>query len=257
MEKSAVYVRLDALENLIYRTAERRSGLDYRDAGSPMQDIKSTYPLFISKARAGSFAMSVRIGSPLGEPIFPQWREGLTVENVLDDVVEGLESVNSGRLDSLHERIPEEAYFRNFVSLSRSLSPDGGRVTQCALTLVRGTSRREVSLTKLRKDIRIPTTERPGETLVVVRGVLKYADELRPAKREIRLVDSDNNEVKISVPQGLNDIVRPLWGRLVEVEGGKTRNRISLREIREVEADEEPPSFPYRPTSPEPGSLFR
>lgn len=229
--------RLKDLERLIFRTAERVLQVPFRERGQARTDIVKSYQLFLSAPRAGSFSVSVRFGrsSQLELP-------GLeSTVKIIDELLDTLEIFNEADVDDLHLRIPDEAYYRNFVNLARKFAPDGKNIRLVGLTSATPSRKRKLLLT-------IPKEEsdkyrRPKLKLiptkaesVTIRGSLRYADHMKEEAGEIRLIDRQGDFHRINVPSGLmTDIVRPLWEFEVVVEGERREGIIYLESIDKVE----------------------
>jgi len=198
---------------LIDRTVQRLMGSAYQRQGRPLKEFRPFTPI-LATPQPGSFAVTVRLGSRVGGmvPLFPK------AEDVIDNVLNGIELVNEAREDDLRSLIKDEAYFVNFVSLARGMAPDGERIS----TIQFRTRRRLVPLERTREEIKIPHVEesKEPETLeeVVLEGVLDFATS-RKGDREIGLTTDDGTEYDIEVKEGLDDLVRSHYGSHVEVAG--------------------------------------
>ena len=60
---SYLLTRVRDVETLIFRTAERRQGCEFREAGRRPKELAEKLELYVSVPRAASFAVSLRIGS--------------------------------------------------------------------------------------------------------------------------------------------------------------------------------------------------
>ena len=73
-----------------------------------------------------------------------------------------------------------------------------------------------------------------------LQGTLLYANATQGDSNEIRIVDEDRKTHRVKVPQGMmNDIVRPMWDSLVEIQGVRQGGNIILQDIWPVEEDSE------------------
>jgi hypothetical protein len=234
--ESEVFInRVQNLEKLVFRTAERRSSRPFRERGRRLGRLARDVEVFLTVPRAASFAVSFRIGhsEQLSLP-------GLELaEDVIKEMLDCLELFNAANARALRERIPDPAYYRNFISLARNISPDGEAVRTVGFTALAAGQERRLILTR-------PHTQEPPsftEQLidvtrekVVVRGVLKFADARREDQGKICLLDSDDRPHMVHVPTGMmDDIVRPLWDYEVIVRGIRQENYIVLEDIRKAE----------------------
>jgi hypothetical protein len=230
--------RVQDLERIILRTAERRLGREYREGGSPKKGLRDTFEVFISVPRAASFAVTLKLGRPK-EQIGLSPIEGQP--DVIDEVLDLLEVAEAGDDAELARRIPDPPYLRNFSALARKLAPDGENVSLVGLTsLHRGRARR-VALVKPRRartKLTTPTISVRDETSgpVQVRGTLHYADDTKGGPGTIKLEQPDGAVHEIAVPEGMmTDIVRPLWDYEVVVTGVKRGKLIELQEIERAD----------------------
>lgn len=227
--------RIKDLERIIYRTVERLLDKDFRDRGSTERQIQDSYSLYLTAPRAGSFTVTLQLGRQMVLP-------GLDISTkVIDEVMDCFELVNSGKEEQLKEKIPQESYYVNFVSLAKRVAPDGEKVSMVGLTKVREHQELGLAFTRRRNEINIiAKLDKPKSENVTqptrVRGRLLFADALGTESR-IQLIE-ENIGVKhtIIVPEGMmDDIVKPLWDEIVVVEGNKIGKNIYLKEISEAE----------------------
>ena len=165
---------------------------------------------------------------------------------MINELVECLELYKSGDEERLHQRITEEAYYRNFVGLAQNIGPDGRNVELVGFTAVRSGAPKQVQLTysppavppvKDYAQQRPPRDEKPDENAVEFTGTLKFANSLKKTN-EIQIVSTGNIRHAVVVPTGMmSDIVKPLWEEEVTVTGTQRGKRIYLTQIRPVEPD--------------------
>jgi hypothetical protein len=233
-ESELFLTRVRDLEKLVIRTAERRSGRPFRERGRPGR-VAREIEVFLTAPRAASFAVSFRIGHS-EQTSFPGISLG---DAVIKEIFDCFELLNSNRRDALDARIPDLAYRRNFMSLARSIAPDGQAVRTVGFTAHSDTGERRLILSRPLgddlTDLVAPTGDTTAAT-VVVRGTLKFADKRREDRSEIRIVEDSGRGHTIRVPPGLmDDIVRPLWDQKVVVSGVREGRAIRLEDIRRVE----------------------
>lgn len=226
--------RLAGLRRLIFRTIDRLALRPFTDRLP--EGRSKNFPIYVTMPRPASFAVTLKLGRPAQLPL-----EGMDWgSHVVDEVMTCVELLNSGEQGQLRDRIPDEAYFRNFVALAETIAPDGEDVSFVGLTTVASGKERTVSFTRPKSQIaQLARKEVPPAdiTPVTVRGELKYADA-RPTKteREIILVDERGKQHRVVVPEGMmTDIVKPLWDDFVEVTGLRTGGKIKLQRIARVD----------------------
>ena len=56
--------RIQDMEKVIFRAAERLKGFEFRESGRPTKEVTDELEVYVSVPRAASFAVSLRIGGP-------------------------------------------------------------------------------------------------------------------------------------------------------------------------------------------------
>jgi hypothetical protein len=230
-ESELFVTRVQDLEKLVYRTAERKLNRPYRDRGRPLGEVARGVEVFLSVPRAASFAVSFRLG--YGEQLS---LPGLSLaEVVIDELLECLRLFNDAQTDGIRARIQEPSYFRNFMALAKRVAPDGRAVRTVGLTALRRGTEKRLLLTTPKSAVPTIEPERPqepGGTRVTVRGTLRFADARKETAGEIQIIDQQGQRHRILVPPGLmDDIVRPLWDYEVAVTGRRRAGKIVLEDI--------------------------
>jgi hypothetical protein len=229
----AFVTRVQDIEKLIYRTAERKTDRGFRDRGKRVKTLEKAVEVFLSTPRVASFAVSLRLGqsSQMSLPGI-----GLS-QAVIDELLDCFDLFNAVDLDALKERIPDQSYYRNFVGLAKRIAPDGVQIDMVAFTTKLNGRERSVVLSRSQAEIPIGSAEEPIKPSVErIRGTLKFADSTRENKDEIKIVDDAGTKHRILVPTGMmDDIVRPLWDYKVEVLGIRQNRLIRLEDIRKIE----------------------
>ncbi len=231
--------RVRDLETLLCRTAERRLGLEFREAGRPKKSIADNLELYLSVPRAASFAVTLRLGQ---SPQYVLPGMDLTTET-MRDLLDGISMVVDGDLDKLERSIPDESYRINFISLVERLAPDGEDIRTVGFTAATDQQERVVALTAPKKELReriqhLRHMKPPEKTteLIEIRGVLLEANAKKRKEGVIEVVDSQSNSHKIFVPRGMmSDIVKPMFEEEVVVVGVRRGNRIDLQSIDPAE----------------------
>ena len=236
-ELGAVYGRVNDSAQLIFRTAERKKGLPFRERGAPPRDIRDNHKMLLSPPKAGSFAVVIQFGSA-SQPNLP----GLSPSaEIVDEFMNLIELLNKSQVLEIQELVPDQAYFRNFLGLAKKIAPDGERFRQVGFTAVRGGIERSVEMTTPAAELPtaslIPDPKAPEE-LVEIRGTLRFADARRSNDNVIEIV-GENVKNRIQVPPGMmNDIVRPLWDHVVIIRANRKGNRLTLEDISPDENQE-------------------
>ena len=236
-ELGAVYGRVTDSAQLIYRTAERRQGLPFRERGAPPKAIREQHRMLLSPPRNGSFAVLLQFGSPR-QPNLPGMSPTATI---IDEFLDLIELVNKSRVDEIQEMIPDQAYQRNFFGLTKKIAPDGERFRQVGFTALRAGEERSVEITVPAAEIPTPSSVEPPDSAsepVEIRGVLRFADARKGTNNSIQVVTGDFSS-RVLVPAGMmNDIVRPLWDHNVVIQAVRKGRTLTLEEIWLDEDDE-------------------
>ena len=124
--------RVQTVETLVYRTAERKLKRPFREAGRRQQSLQNEIDLYLSVPRAASFAVTFRIGSSVQLSLLPE--TAALGEQLVDEILTCFEMLDRCDDHAVRERIPEPAYFRNFVNLAAKIAPDGKDITGVGFT---------------------------------------------------------------------------------------------------------------------------
>jgi hypothetical protein len=243
--RSDEYVeRVTTVENVLYRTAERQLGKPYRDRGAKSKALKEEVGVYVTVPRAASFAVTFKLGVDTQLPLFG---EQTLADQVIEEVMTCFEMLERRDDEGIRKRIPDPAYLNNFIGLAQKIAPDGKNVTGVGFTSAGADgSPREVGLRRPRGDIRLrPQTVTPVPVVDVaassappttkVTGHLRFANELE-SQHEIRLVPDSGPVIRVVVPAGLmSDIVKPLWGERVTIEGTMRGDTLHMTNINRAE----------------------
>lgn len=225
--------RVADTSKIISRIVERFLKKPFRDKGRLLRSIKDEYDLFLSVPRAASFAVTLKLGHPSSQPKLPGIAD--TFE-IVDEFMTLMRLVNKADFSAIEKRIPDIAYRTNFIQLAKRLAPDGDVVKVVGFTSIHDGRETQVSMSRTKTKIVSPELESPGQTeLVVVRGVLRFADATHRDSGHIKIVDEEGKTThQVRVPEGMmNDIVKPLWDTTVVIKGRRKGNYILLQDIEE------------------------
>jgi hypothetical protein len=216
---------------LIDRTVERKMGRDYRRGAGRPRGIYRPFVPALSIPRAGSFAVTLRLGQEKQMSYF------FTTPQVIDEILTGIELINNADEEGLIGLIGDESYRLNFLALTRDMAPDGDKISFVGFT----SRNRAVSLTRPRSSIELPEIE-PAEggierRPIEVEGVLDFAK--RRGQDIIELNPEEGRPYRVFVGEGMDDVVRSYFGNWVTVTGVWVRDaegeRIFLRDIRSAD----------------------
>ena len=209
--------RVDYFAKSIHRTAERLNGLPFRERGGPPKDIRDAFRPFISAPRAASYAVTLRFGREVNHrPVLLTVRDAF---EVVDEFVETIRILDEDGTSGALNRIVDEKYFHNFISLAKKIAPDGDRIRQVGFTIQSHRGQRSFGFRRLRKDISLPRENDIVKEIDFLHGELRYADARNSKRNTIRIVDDAQKIHEIQVPEAMMDsVVRPMWGYEVSVE---------------------------------------
>ncbi|MBD3277772.1 MAG: hypothetical protein GF388_05680 [Candidatus Aegiribacteria sp.] len=233
--------RLKTLEQITMRTAERKRGRPYRSGGNPPKDIQKLLKPFLTLQKPASFSATIRFGSSQMSLFDSDDFEESFTDDVVHEVVETLENYENGTTDKLSDRIDNDDYYINFISLAKKLSPDGDSITKVGLSTLK---REKPVILEKPRDICMVVREIvekkadldqiPNTTIT---GTLLYASKLRKKNPQIKIKPSKGKAEKVRVPVGmLDDIVRPLWDKqVIATVAPDKKNELLLVDIIEQE----------------------
>ncbi len=142
-----VTARVQSVENLIFRTAERKSDTPFRKGNRPKKELRKEIDLYLSVPRAASYAITFRLGTQFSLPTM-----GLP-EQVIDDIFHGLQLINNSEFDELKTIISDENYYQNFMGLVKNIAPDGKKIKMVGFTSQKGSEEQKVMLSTPRSQI--------------------------------------------------------------------------------------------------------
>lgn len=234
--------RVKDLETLIYRTAERRLGRVFREAGRRRKSLSEELELYVSVPRAASLAVTFRLGSTRQFNL-----PGIDfARDVVDDFMDCIELLDRGEVEELKGKIQDEAYFRNFVGLAKKIAPDGENIRTVGFTTTSPRGDREVALSRPRAkaDDAIPPPESPlsvvdAQQIQIIRGKLLEADARSERAGKIQVVSADGKRHGIQVPRGMmSDIVKPSFEEQVIVRARTKGKKLLLESIDLADDDD-------------------
>ena len=231
-----LFGRIDSAIKMITRTAERTLKIPFRESGQVNKDVREYYQPWISALRAGSFGVVINFISTKGQMSFP---EMVGVSEVIDEFMTLMEFLDKSEISEIQERISDQAYLTNFLSLAKKVAPDGKEIQKVGLTSIGDHGHRSVIISKVASDLPLPPPMEPAfiePEPVEILGTLRFADATSNDHNNIKIVDGNGKSHNIRVLPGMmDDIVRPMWGRLVTVNGVRAGTVIELQEVKEAE----------------------
>lgn len=226
--------RIEIVEKMAYRTADRIRNKPFNDKGRPLKDNVINFEPYLSIPRAASFAVTIRFGQSVDQPIF----EGMDVQTqLIDDILKNINLINNENYRELSENIKDDSYRRNFIALTKQLAPDGDRIKLVGFTTTRRGNNEAVSLTKISKEVHVDTIHEvpsvpESEKSIEIIGTLSFADS---KMSKIKLTDANKKDYVIIVPKGLlSDIVKPYFEDTVIIKGLQKGKNIELQDIEKL-----------------------
>lgn len=221
--------RIETTKTLLDRTIERLMNREYRSGGRISREYQPFVPA-LSIPRPGSFAISFKLVSPQDQ----QLALFVQPERVIEELITGIDLMNSGNDKALKSLIGDDKYLTHFVSNVRQMAPDGQKINFVGFT----SSKVSAGLTKPRKELQelvVSTVEKmtPRErTKIEVEGLLDYA--VARDKNIVGLTANDNKRYTIHVDEGFEDVVRSYFGAEVLITGFYDEDIVYLTDIQSV-----------------------
>lgn len=223
-----VFDRIKHIIRLISRTAERKLDKPFREKGRIGKKFEEYFEFHLTVPRAASYAMSFKIGRPKDQLSLPGFH---FTSDVVDELLYCLELFKYSDELSLKKQIHDEAYYNNFIALSRQIAPDGDDIRFVGFTAIRGNKKKAVSLTKPKEECINTISKKTGDVFTI-EGTLLFADSTKE-KGKIKIIDQDGKDYSLIVPKGMmSDIVRPMWEYVVIASVMQTDKGIQLQDIK-------------------------
>ena len=205
------------VEDFIYRIIEWTRDLPFRERGRLPKDIKDNYRTFASVPRSGSFAISLKLGSPIGQLSSSGMSETSKIINEFMDIIELAYSSNIMKMEA---RVPDPAYLRKFRELAEDIAPDGERIHQVGFTAIRNGNTRSVSITK--PAAALPKPARRSEEAALLHG---WLNEVNWDRHTAQLHGNDGGYIQLRFDDALSQDMRRLATQYVEVRGNGSFNQ--------------------------------
>lgn len=222
--------RIEIIEKLAYRTADRFRNKPFNDVGRPKNSNIIDFQPYLSTPRAASFAVTIRFGQSKKQYEL----DGMDKQSKLvEDILENIKLVEQDDLTELEKRITDTSYRRNFLALTKQLAPDGHRIDLVGFTMIKNSTIQTVSLTrhkdKISIDDFIPIHTIKEQKAIELIGILSFADS---KNKKIKLTDENQKDYSIVVPSGLlSDVVKPYFEEKVRIRGFQDGAKIELQDI--------------------------
>lgn len=205
--------RTNTIRNFIYRTIEWMMDRPFRKSGGPPNDIKDNYRTFVSVPRTGSFAVSLKLGSPTN-------KRTLDTSEIFSEFMDLMELANSSDTAEMEAKVPDPAYLRTFRGLAKKIAPDGERIRQVGFTAIRNGDARQVSITKPASAF--PKPARRREEAAILHGWLK---EVNWDRYRAQLHGNGGGYIQLQFDDALSQDMHRLATQYVEVRGNGAFNQ--------------------------------
>jgi hypothetical protein len=216
--------RVEKVSTLVRRTVERKLNLPFQVNRATSDERRDRFGLFVKAIVPSSFAVVFQLGKPIQQ--IPMLAGELEPQEVVDEVLLCLEYIQFDEVNELKKRIPDQAYFDNFVGLAKQIAPDGKDIKTVGFTVVRGGQDKPIAIRKNRQEIKSKFSQRKTDEgdeeaeTVNLEGLLTFANT--PIKNKfgtVKLREKDSSkDIKILVPVGLmKDVVQPYYDEKVSV----------------------------------------
>ncbi len=204
--------RIESLYSILTRTVQRKQGRQYQASGPIAGMYKYFVPALLAP-RAGSFSISFKLAA-LADSQAPLF---VNASEIIEDILAGMEHVESGNMAGLRDLIVEDPYRVNFVAMARRIAPDGEKVSHVALS----SKKKTVGLTRLPTDISVVSEVERGETSILrpkeIIGLLDVAKSRKVQYFEVTA--EDKRAQRIHVAEGMDDLVRSFFKQRVKISG--------------------------------------
>ena len=217
---------------MMTRIAERQADMPFRERGPAPKEIRNLLSLHVSLPRAGSYAVTLRLGGQFSLPIISGLPE---VPDVVGEFMDIVDIVNLDKMEELGTRIPDNSYRNNAIRLAKQIAPDGKIVRQVGFTIHGAGGHRVVGFTRRRGDVVVPRAASSSQAEAInVKGTLLYANAIADRGNTIQVVDQSGKSHLFAVsPEMMDDIVKPMWNAVVTVHGERRGKKAVLLDIEE------------------------
>lgn len=219
-----VMPRVEATEKILARRAEHRGS-------------KAGVETYLSVPRAASYAVTIKVASQPEQLQLTSKPIGMS--EVIREVIDYLELYSDDRIDELRRLIGDEEHLELFLALADKIAPDGRNVRQVGFSLLRDDRSSALRKISIRRK---PRTKASRSALnstqeIEFSGIVKAADDTGKSST-IKVVDDSGAVRMFHVPSlmFMEDIVRPHWGRLVQVRAKQAKKRWILTSICPVDS---------------------
>jgi len=228
--------RIEQVEKMIIRTAERKAGKPFRVQGAIDQSTQLGAQVFIARPVAASFAVDIVVGK--GGFLSEHFDPGVDIVAEIVECMKEYKQPQHGRLANL---ISDTSYLKSFIASADVIAPDGRVVEQVALgARLRGVTESITLAPPALPELDLVMVEAMQDTQseqsVELVGLLKVSD-LGPVNGKwstIKILDGDQLVIFKVEHAVIVDVVSSYFGQRVEVRGRRRGASVYMTSIRPV-----------------------
>lgn len=231
-----VVEKVQGIQSLFYRTIEFVLDRPLRTRGSPVKDVQDLCRPWLFQAAPGSYQFSVAVQEPPQSDLFRK----IEPAKVVDSFLQIVQASSEESPDRLVQQVPDAAYRRAFLKITRNLAPTttGRAFTELEIRTADDHARvtlRQESRTNINGILRTANepTASPSEVEETLKGVLR-AVHLDQDWLDVVLADGTSVHVK-GLGDSLDDVVGPMVNRPVSV---RTARQNEQHRLIDIEIDE-------------------
>lgn len=226
--------KVQAVQNLFYRTAEYLRDLPLRLKGQPSKEMQERYRPWLFQSVPGSYQFAVAIQKPAQQDLFPT--DEPEPEILTETFLRILRAASEDPEIGLRQIVPKEDYRLTFLKMARNLAPTGKSFSQME---IRGAADNNAVVLIPASRKAITQTLRPKTTS-------GQEQEETTLRGNLRAVDLDKKWLEISVDgvtrhisglsEDVDDIIGPMVNHEVVVRARSARkNRLIFVDIEQEE----------------------
>lgn len=237
--------RISSIRTLYSRTIQRLNNRPYKTSGSTSDSIKSASQIYLSAGIAASYAVRLKMTRPIFTLEIPGFE---TPTKYIDEMLDCIDLVNTGKIKQLRERISDDSYFQNFIDTTRHIAPDGNNIKGVGFVIQRDKKEIQYPLQRKKSDIKFekPTqistsdlfqnNESDSDKYSTLTGSLEIANQ---PKNYIQLIENSDKKTKHKIyftNEAQKDIVKKYYGEIVTIDARvNEKNKLEFIDIREKE----------------------
>lgn len=211
--------KVQAVQNLFFRTAEYLKDVPLRLRGQPSKEIHDRYRPWLFQSVPGSYQFAVAIQKPSQDDLFSQPEP--EPEVLTDAFLRILRAATEDPEHELPKVVPKEDYRRTFLKMARNLAPTGKSFSKME---IRGATERDAVVLVPESRNAITQTLKDQATHEVQKSHLELRGNLRA-------VDLDKNWLDVSV-DNQTVRVRDLVDTVDDIIGPMVNHDVIVRAIR-------------------------